>query len=136
MAPYKAYKALLLPRLAEYATPENINKYSKLAIDEKDNVPFSSASVEKTMKDLSTMEIPVIVSREIPWTLEEWHVRTSLRLAGVNVPRNAVTMPEETISGPNLDIEGKEFYVTVTINNREQVEMKCCLKHLTLMDKI
>lgn len=129
MPPNIAYKTLLLPRLADYATPENIAKYTQIAVDQADNVPFSSATVEDTMKNLSQMEIPIAMSKDVPWTLEKWHVRANLRLAGVNISEDAITMPDETIAGPNLDIEGKEFYVTLMINNREQVKVKCYLNH-------
>ncbi|KAL0120608.1 hypothetical protein PUN28_008352 [Cardiocondyla obscurior] len=129
MHPFKAYTQLLLPKLADYATPENIEKYTKLAVDEKDDMPFSSASVEKTMKELSHMRISILMSKDIPWTLEKWHVKANFRKSGIYISEDAITIPERPISGPNLDLEGKEFYVTLTINNREQVKVRCCLHH-------
>lgn len=129
MSPGKAYVELLLPRLADYATPENIKKYMKLAEDLGDRTPFSSAIVESTIKYLSEMRLMVEISKDIPWTLEKWHIKTCFRKAGIHAPEDTITMPEKTISGPNLDIEGKEFYVTLTINNREQVKVRCCLHH-------
>lgn len=130
MAPNKAYVELLLPRLAEYATPENIEKYMKLAKD-LDQTPFSSATVEGTIKYLSEMRLMVELSKTIPWTLEKWHIKASFRKAGIHAPEDTITLPERPISGPNPDIEGKEFYVTITINNREQVKLRCCLHHWT-----
>lgn len=129
MPPNKAYKKFLLPRLADYATPENIEKYTKLALNEEYIAPFSSISVEKTMKYLSRKRLIVLMSRDISWTLEKWHIRTNFRKLGIVLPEDAITMPEKTISGPNLELEGKEFYVTVTINQREQVKVTCCLNH-------
>lgn len=41
-----------------------------------------------------------------------------------------ITLPEHPIVGPDASIEGKEFYVTVTINNKEQVNVRCRIYHL------
>jgi len=130
MPPNRAYIKFLLPKLAVYATPENIEKYTKLA-SQIDDAPFSSVSVEKVMKYLSTMRIMIIMSKNVPWTLERWHVRTNFRKAGVIIPTDAITLPEKPISGPNLDIDGKEFYVTLTINNCEKIKVRCCIYHWT-----
>lgn len=129
MHPNKAYRLLLLPKLADYATPENIEKYTKLAIDQQDKTSFSSASAEKTIKYLSKNLVKIEISKNVPWTLEKWHIRVNLRRVGIYVPEEAITMPEKSISGPNLDIEKKQFYITLTINNREQVKMRCIVCH-------
>ncbi|KAL6255781.1 hypothetical protein P5V15_013024 [Pogonomyrmex californicus] len=131
MHPEEAYPKFLLPKRAVYATPENIEKYTKLATDQGDDTLFSSVSVEKTIKYLSRKRISIVISKDVPWTLEKWHVKASFRKAGIHVPEDAITMPEKTISGPNMDFEGKQFYVTLTINNREQVKVRCCLHHWT-----
>ncbi|XP_014479732.1 PREDICTED: 39S ribosomal protein L9, mitochondrial [Dinoponera quadriceps] len=129
MSPGLAYYQLLLPRLADYATPENIERYTKLAKDLGDRTPFSSATVENMIKYLSEMRLIVEVSKEIPWTLEKWHIKANFRKSGIHAPEETITMPERPISGPNPDLEGKEFYVTLTINNREQAKVRCCLHH-------
>ncbi|KYM92844.1 39S ribosomal protein L9, mitochondrial [Atta colombica] len=129
--PTIAYSKLLLPKLADYATPENIEKYTKLAADKENDKSFSSSSVEKTMKYLSRKRISIVMSKDMPWTLEKWHIKANFRKAGIYLPEDTITMPEKPISGPNLDLQGKEFYVTITINNREQVKVRCCLHHWT-----
>lgn len=131
MHPKPAYTQLLLPRLADYATPENIEKYTRLATDQGDKTPFSSALVEKTMTYLSQKRISIVMSKDVSWTLEKWHIKANFRKAGIYLSEDTITMPERPISGPNLDLEGKEFYVTLTINNREQVKVRCCLHHWT-----
>lgn len=131
MHPALAYPKFLLPKLADYATPENIEKYTKLATDQGDDTPFSSTLVEKTIKYLSQKRISIVMSKDVPWTLEKWHIKANFRKAGIYVPEDAITMPEKPISGPNLDLQGKEFYVTLTINNREQVKVRCRLHHWT-----
>ena len=56
------------------------------------------------------------MNAEEPWTLEPWHVKSAFRKAHVHVPESAFTMPQEKISGPDMDLEGKEFYITVTVS--------------------
>ncbi|XP_022907329.1 large ribosomal subunit protein bL9m [Onthophagus taurus] len=125
--PQYGYNNLLLPGLAIYATPENTKKY--LNTDLKDKRSFSSPTVEGTMTILSRMTLSVIMNKEIPWTLEPWHIRTSFRKCGYVVPEECITMPSKTIKGPNMDIENKSFYITITINNQEKVDVKCRIHH-------
>lgn len=56
------------------------------------------------------------MNMEEPWTLKPWHIRVSFRKCGYIVPEYAITIPETPISGPNMDLEGKEFFVTVTVS--------------------
>lgn len=69
------------------------------------------------------------MNKHEPWTLEPWHVRVSFRKAGFHVAEDAITMPSKTISGPDLSLEDKYFYVTVTINNCEKAKVKCKIHH-------
>lgn len=55
------------------------------------------------------------MNKENPWTLQKWHIRTSFRKCGYTVPEEAITMPDKPIKGPNMDLEDREFYVTVTV---------------------
>lgn len=57
----------------------------------------------------------VVMNKEIPWTLEPWHIRTMFRKIGFIVPDEAITMPPQPISGPDMNLENKEFYVTVKV---------------------
>jgi len=124
-----AYHKLLLPGLAVYASPENIEKFSLLK-DEVDYKPkYSSPFVEKTMKILQNMNVIVLMNKDVTWTVEPWHVRISFRKAGVHIPEDAISLPEEPICGPNMEMENKFFEVTVTINNTEKVPVKCIIHH-------
>lgn len=51
-----------------------------------------------------------------PWTLEPWHVRASLRKSGFIVPEDAIEMPPAQIKGPDLSLQDKEFYVTISVS--------------------
>lgn len=123
-----AYHKLLLPGFAVYATPENVQKFSHLKDDEH-KPKYSSPFVEKTISILQNMNVMVLMNRDIPWTVEPWHIRLSFRRAGVHIPEDAISMPEEPICGPNMEIENKFFEVTVTINNTEKVPVKCVIHH-------
>ncbi|XP_069672003.1 large ribosomal subunit protein bL9m [Periplaneta americana] len=123
-----AYHELLLPGLAVYASPENIEKFSKIK-DSTQKTKYSSPYVQKTMELLSNTNVVVLMNKETPWTVEPWHVRCSLRKAGIHVPEDAISLPEEPISGPNVDLEHKYFEVLVTINNTEKVFVKCVIRH-------
>lgn len=126
--PNKAYNQLLLPGLAVYASPENEKKYMD-AIDDKNVTRYSTPTAAYTVKTLSRMLLSVVMNKETPWTLQPWHVKASFRKCGYNVPEEAITLPEKPISGPNLDLESKEFFVTVTINKQEKVNVRCRLHH-------
>lgn len=55
------------------------------------------------------------MNKEMPWTLKPWHVKTSFRKCGYHVPEDTITIPSKPIQGPNMDLEGKEFFVTVVV---------------------
>ncbi|KAK1132945.1 hypothetical protein K0M31_014312 [Melipona bicolor] len=127
----RAYESLILPKLAVYATPENLKKY--LIEDEmKKKLSLNSSKfVTRTIDILSQCYLPITMSIENPWTIEKWHVRVAFRNAGYIVPEDTITLPKKTISGPDLNIENKEFYVIVKINNQEEVKVRCKIHHYT-----
>nr|XP_034177872.1 39S ribosomal protein L9, mitochondrial isoform X1 [Osmia lignaria] len=127
-----AYHHFLLPKLAVYATPENIEKY--LIQDEDERKKFathSSQFVQNTISLLSECCLSVTMNMDVPWTIEKWHVSANFRNAGFIVPQHAITLPEKAISGPDLSVENKEFYVTVKVNNCEETKVRCRVHHYT-----
>ncbi|XP_015185013.1 PREDICTED: 39S ribosomal protein L9, mitochondrial [Polistes dominula] len=132
LKPEKAYNDVLLPKLGVYANEENIQKYIVKSDEEECKLPVIT---RKTIAMLSSHNLSVSLSPEVPWTLEKWHIRVAFRKALFHVPEEAITLPEKPISGPDLSIEGKQFYVTVTINNSEQVKVRCNIHHLAPMEK-
>lgn len=126
LSPEKAYNKVILPKLGVYATQENIDKYITKSIDDE---PKLSLTTKQTISILSTMSLSVSLSQEVPWTIEKWHLKVSFRKAGFYVPEEAITLPEKAISGPDLSLEGKQFYVIVTINNSEEVKVRCRIHH-------
>ncbi|KAK5648252.1 hypothetical protein RI129_003144 [Pyrocoelia pectoralis] len=125
-----AYDKLLLPGLAVYATPEYVELYKdyKKGADE---VAHSSPYVVQTARELSKKVLSVVMSMENPWTIQPWHIKASFRKCGYVVPAEAITLPDKPIEGPNLDLENKEFFITVTINNLEKANVRCRIHHWT-----
>lgn len=64
---------------------------------------------------MEKFDLSAIVSKENPWTLKPWHIRAAFRRSGIIVPEEAIEMPPKEIKGPDMSIEQKEFYVTVTV---------------------
>lgn len=70
------------------------------------------------------------MNKDQPWTLEPWHIRSSLRKAAVHIlSDSAIKMPAQKITGPDLSKENKLFTVEVKINNTEVAKVKCVLHH-------
>ncbi|XP_076638597.1 mitochondrial ribosomal protein L9 [Colletes latitarsis] len=126
----KAYNNLILPKLAVYATPENIDKYYIDSTNFKEHEDtYTSEYVPRTLNVLSHFYLPIEMSMDTPWNIEKWHIRVAFRKAGVIVPDEAITLPEKTISGPDLSIQNKEFYIIIKINNHEEVKVRCKIRH-------
>ncbi|XP_045776412.1 39S ribosomal protein L9, mitochondrial [Maniola jurtina] len=129
LRPTIAYRDFLMPGLAMYASPENLAKHK---VDEKKpkiESEYSSPYVQRTLGCLSRLVLQITMSKTQPWTLEPWHVRVSFRKAGFVVPEHAITMPPVTIKGPDLSLQEKEFAVTVKVNNKEEVNVRCRIHH-------
>ncbi|XP_044263949.1 39S ribosomal protein L9, mitochondrial [Tribolium madens] len=122
-----AYNELLLPGRAVYATPENEEKFKNTEI--RNVRHFSSPQALVMMKILSKICLSIVMNKDSPWTLQPWHIRTSFRKCGYVVPEYAITMPKQEIKGPDLNLEGKEFYIIVTINKTETVKVRCRIHH-------
>lgn len=129
-----AYNELLLPGYADYVTPETLQFWSNEKKDRIQEVQYSSPFVERTIINLNNKSkcggISVVMNKETKWTIEPWHVRVAFRKAGVHiVNEDSIEMPPYKIEGPNLDLENKLFFVTVTINKKEKVKVKCRIHH-------
>ncbi|KAF0298982.1 39S ribosomal protein L9, mitochondrial [Amphibalanus amphitrite] len=127
----KAQNELLAFGRAVYASPENQEKYRNVAEHSSaDEVRHSSIYSAQTAKVLSRQVLAVSMNLDQPWVLQPWHLSVAFRKAGFVVPEHCLQMPSGTIEGPDVEgLEGKEFIVTVTINNCEQVPVRCRLHH-------
>ncbi|XP_046383932.1 39S ribosomal protein L9, mitochondrial [Ischnura elegans] len=135
--PTFGYQNLILPGLGVYCTPENVEKYTS-GSHSKDVDEHSSPNAEKTVKFLSRLVLAVVMNKDMPWTLEPWHISMSFRKAGIAVPEKAITMPQYPIKGPDLSLENKQFLVKVTVNGLETAMVRCRIHHwsTTLADRL
>lgn len=132
--PSCAYVDLILPKLAIYATEENVRDFSKPAVAVKfsskyaqlvsmflnTEIPifllFTNSSFLKIMQNMSHTLVPILMSKSIKWILQPWHVRVALRMAGIIAAESSITLPATTISGPSFEVEHKEFVVQLTVS--------------------
>jgi len=128
--PHQARNKLILPGLAVYASEENIKKYEHLQTEALSVDAPSSPFVLKTCQQISLIVINISMNMENPWVLEPWHVRTSMRKAGIIVPEEALTLPEQEIKGPNMELENKEFLVHIKLNKKESCSVRCRIHHV------
>lgn len=127
--PYTAYNKLLLPGLAVYKTPENVAKYARKETGVVEKV-HSSRHAQRCVNVLESRTLQICMNLHNPWVLEPWHVRVAFRKAGINVlDDSCIQLPDQPITGPNLDIQDGEFFVTVTVNNCEKARVRCRLHH-------
>ena len=78
---------------------------------------------------IELLKLDITMNKEVPWTIKPWHIRVCLRKMGVHVPDEAIILPEEPISGPDLLKEDKQFTCTVVVNNCERATLKCRIHH-------
>ncbi|CAH0551540.1 unnamed protein product [Brassicogethes aeneus] len=128
--PKYAYQDLLLPGLAVYESPENVEKYKDFMTNPMSDVEaHSSPTAMLTVRSLSGIMLSVVMNKDTHWSLKPWHIKVSFRKCGYIVPEHAIIMPEQEIKGPNMDLENREFFVTVKINNKETVPVRCRIHH-------
>lgn len=128
--PNRAYGQLLLTGLAVYDTPENRKIYDTEArLAEVRRSPF----IERTINVFGYRLVNVCMNKFKPWTIEPWHIRASMRKAGLYVQDDAqIELPKTPITGPDPAKQNKDFYVTITINKEEKARVRCRLHHITL----
>jgi len=138
LKPHQARNKLILPGLAVYASPENLKKYEDLKSEALAEDAPSSPFAKKTCEAISLRVINISMNLENPWVIEPWHIRAAMRRAGIIVPEEALTLPELPIRGPNMELENKEFLVTVKVNKRESCNVRCRIHHVAtnLRDRI
>lgn len=122
---------LLSSNSAVYASEYNLKKYRELIESgAKDRKGPSSAYVMTTLKKLQQELILVAVNDVNPWTITTKHLRVAFRAAGYSIPEDCIELPEEPISGPDVENKhGLEFVTIVTINNQEKAKVRCMVIH-------
>lgn len=67
---------------------------------------------------MARMLLSVVMNMETPWTLKPWHIKVSFRKCGYIVAEDAITLPEVPIKGPDMSLQDKEFFVTLTVSDK------------------
>lgn len=129
LIPEYARNHFLLPQKAVYATPENIEKYADIRKNRPKKAQFSSIHAGVTMQVLSRYVIPVFMNPSVPWSVEKNHIHYAFRNEEFYVPEDCIELPNNSINGPDLEKEGKDFAVFITINNSEKFPVRCRLFH-------
>lgn len=125
--PNVAYNKLILPGQGVYDTEENREKYNvNLTEQAKRRSPY----VERTVNVFERRVIAVCMNKFTPWVIQPWHIRASMRKAGMYVLNDSqIELPKEPITGPDPAKQNKEFIATVTINNEEKAKVRCRIHH-------
>lgn len=131
--PIYAYSNLILPGLAVYDSEENRKKHKTDLTDQENR---RSPNVERTVSVFEKRIIAVCMNKFEPWVIEPWHIRASMRKAGMYVLNDSqIELPQTPITGPDPVKQNKEFTVTVTINNEEKAVVRCRIHHWSLDPK-
>lgn len=126
---HDAYKKLLLPKFAVYHSEDNVELYKDIIIPEGTEV-FSSETAQKFIGVYSKRVFDISMNIDCSWTIEPWHIKSSLRKHKVWVKSEDIEIPGGKVEGPNMDLEGKEFVAILTINNREKLNLRCRIHHV------
>eukprot|EP00092_Neocalanus_flemingeri_P035550 GFUD01038695.1.p1 GENE.GFUD01038695.1~~GFUD01038695.1.p1 ORF type:complete len:289 (-),score=64.81 GFUD01038695.1:37-903(-) len=126
---HEAYKYLLLPKFAVYHSEENIEAFKDIIIPEDVNV-YSSESAQTFISRYSKRVFDVCLNLDVPWIIEPWHIKASLRKHKVWVKSEDIEIPGGKIEGPDVSLENKEFIAILTINNKEQLKLRCRIHHI------
>ncbi|CAH1789185.1 unnamed protein product [Owenia fusiformis] len=107
---------------ATYASPENLaeNEREKSSSGYKEQT--ESIYTAMTLRQLGGMFLAVPMNIDHEWALNKKHIKVAFRKIGAVVPEEAITLPEEPITSIT-----DAFYVTVTVNGCQKVEVKTML---------
>jgi len=119
---------LLLTGLAVYHNEENLQKYADIIIPENTQL-YSSDIAQQMVWRWGRKTVSVDVSWDNKWTLEKWHVVAAFRKYKTFVTEDQVSVPGlekgGVITGPDPDINNKEFIAVLTINKVDKVKVRC-----------
>lgn len=129
--PYrKAHKYLLLPGFAVYHSDDNLEKYAHIVLPE-DAETNSTESARIMINWWSKRVLDVTLNMDVPWTIQKWHIKASLRKHRLWVSEDRIEIPGGQISGPSMDLEQKEFIAVVTVSPLEKLKVRCRIHHFT-----
>jgi len=121
---------LMLPGFAVYHNQENLERYKDIVIPEETRMN-SSESARWLGVMWSKRVLDVCLNSDNPWTIQPWHIKASLRKHKTWIEEKNIEIPGGEISGPDLDLENKEFIAVITVNNFEKIKVRCRIHHLS-----
>jgi len=122
---------------AVYASPYNINKYTKLlgAVEEKNDEAHIKLGISKPLYDLTiflnSKAVPVYVALENDWILQNWHITIALRQHGIFVQDHQVIIDPAQTKGPNMRIQNRLFRFYVLANKKVVIPAYGRFQHVT-----
>lgn len=124
----EAHRDLILPGFAVYHSEENLEKYKEIIIPEG-QISDSSPTIRQFINFYSKRTFDICMNTRNSWTIEKWHIKTSLRKHRVYVTEEQIEIPGGSIHGPDPNLENKEFVVVLTLNNTEKLDIRCRIHH-------
>jgi len=121
---------LMLPGFAVYHNQENLERYKDIVIPEETRMN-SSESARWLAVMWSKRVLDVCLNTDNPWTIQPWHIKASLRKHKTWIEEKNIEIPGGEITGPDLDLENKEFIAVITVNNFEKIKVRCRIHHLS-----
>ncbi|KAK2153038.1 hypothetical protein LSH36_310g03041 [Paralvinella palmiformis] len=120
--PKRIARNRLLPLgIAVYPSPENLKRF--VAEKEADKEEQLKETTSRTIAQLMAMNLPIPMSPDTDWILNENHVRLALRKVGVVAPLKAITIPKEPITHPT------ELAINLRMNGKHDIKIRAIVYH-------
>lgn len=122
---------LIMSKKATYASEFNLKWYRDLIENKSANL-LRPSSIESpfTKRGLMSYVFTLIMSDKKPWTIQTTHIKSALRRGGVFVAKDeCVILPENPITGPDMEKQLKVFLATIVLNNHEKVPTRFVITH-------
>lgn len=125
---------LLPTRKAVYASPFDLEYYGRIKkemaheLAKKVRIPYEYIRIGR---ELQSLIVPIRVSIDVQWTIDRQILKASLRLIGVDILDDAIFF-DDTITGPNFEIEAKLIRFYVVVSKQYIVPMLGRISHISI----
>jgi len=134
----KARDELVLPKKAVYASPFDLEYYGALKermkeeLESRIRVPFEYVKIGRK---LQSMFVPIHVSMDHQWKIDNSIVAASLLESGIEAKARDVYIPKKSeLSGPNFDLEAALLRFYVVVNYQYVIPMVGRISHISADD--
>lgn len=109
---------------AIYASPENLAANEEyLKSEEAQKYKGISIKAKHMMDRLSGYHLHIPMNSKNIWVLNKTHVKVALRLAGIIVDDECLTLPDKPVTEPG------EVIIDLTLNRQLRTQMRCTVYH-------